>query len=193
MNQIQKCPFCRKDALFCGEICPNCGHASKWEEREEPNLCLDSNGRVPVYTETLEQQLSPTQKRGRMLFCVVYGMLIFPLVAWNTINLFLSFSMNNLEQLSVFPPLLYLSLALFLTRFAWLGRQWARISTAAFTLFAGIILTVSLLIPFWGSSSISSLAGTVYGAVAFISAIILFSSKDIADFMNLQARQKNKL
>jgi len=195
MDQIQKCPFCHKDALFSRELCPNCGYASKWEERGEPDLHLDANCKVPAYTEVLEEHMSQPQKRGRLLLALSCGMLVLPLLAWNAVNLCLCMSMDSIGRLHILSPLLLLCGTSWLSWKAWGGRTWARVSIGALAAIAGAAMSAYAARPPYGREKIASiafLASAVFSIVALYSAYVILLSKDIMDFMHLQARHCKK-
>lgn len=191
MKQIQKCPHCAKDALFCGDLCPNCGHTSRLEERGEADLARDARGRHPVYAAVLDEELSPPQRRGRLLLGLALGLLALPLVAWNAVGGCLLLTTDQGHELPWVRALLLLLAAAVVLRKVWLGRRWAwRVGVAAAAV-GGIWLLVRLVLALAGGRAqpLDWLTGAVLSVVCLWCAWILGRSRDVAEFMSRQSRR----
>lgn len=191
MKQIQKCPHCAKDALFCGDLCPNCGHPSRLDERGEADLARDARGRLPVYIASLDEELSPPQRRGRLLLGLALGLLALPLAAWSAVNLYLVLMTDQGHELPWGRALLLLLGAAVVLATAWQGRRWAwRVSVAAAAA-GGLWLLVRLVLALGGGRALPLewLAGVVFGPTCLWCAWILGRSRDVAEFMSRQSRR----
>ena len=190
MKQIQKCPHCAKDALFCGDLCPNCGHTSRLEERGEADLARDARGRYPVYTAGLDEELSPPQRRGRLLLGLSLGVLLLPQVAWNAVNLCQVLMTDQGHELPWGRALLLLLGASVVLGKAWQGRRWAWRASVAAAAVSGIWLLGRLVLALAGGRALPLewLAGVVLGPTCLWCAWILGRSRDVAEFMSRQSR-----
>ncbi len=192
MNQIQKCPHCAKDALFCGDLCPNCGYESRLEERGEADLTCEERGRYPVYTAGLDEELSPPQRRGRLLLGLALLLLALPLVVWNAVNVCLLLTTDQGHELPWGWALLLLLAAAVVLRKVWLGRCcWAwRIGVVAAAV-SGCWLLVRLAVRLSDGRAqpLDWLTGAVLSVVCLWCAWILGRSRDVAEFMLRQSRR----
>ena len=180
MNQIGKCPHCGKDSLFTRGICPNCGLTSKPEERGKPDFLLDANGKLPSYTETLEEEMTVSQKHGRILIMLCTLLIGVPLLAWTCVAIFQSF--ENSFHPPIFPPLAMSSLAAYLTYRLFELARWARWSLCALAVIASIVFARTL----HSDASFALYASiALYAAINLSAVLMLASSKDITDYLNL--------
>lgn len=190
MKQIQKCPHCAKDALFCGDLCPSCGHTSRLEERGEADLARDARGRLPVYTAGLDDELSPPQRRGRLLLGLVLGLLALPLAAWNAVNGCLLLTTDQGHELPWGRALLLLLGASVVLWKAWVGRRWAWLAGVAGAVVGGFWLLARLALRLGADRvrPLDWLTGAVLGVICLWCAWVLGRSRDIAEFRARQER-----
>ena len=178
MNQIGKCPHCGKDSLFTRGICPNCGLTSKPEERGKPDFLLDANGKLPSYTEVLEEEMTVSQKHGRILLMLCTLMIGLPLLAWTGVVFFQS--LENSFHPPVFPPFAMLCLDIYITYKLFSRTRWTRwalciLATTACIIFASSVHTHE------GFSLITSI--TLFSVINLSAAMMLATSKDVTEYL----------
>ena len=195
MKQIQKCPFCKCDAIFIHDICPNCGRASSSEERGEPDYREDEKGRHPSYYATLEEEMNISEKHGRILLSLVIFLMLLPLAAWCLVNCFLLFDQDGTLEIPFFKVLAAFLFGLWLLLRPWYGRMWARYAAfcASLLLAMGLLAyTVSSFFQEQPVNPVIRLAAIVYGLVYAWCAWQLARSRDIPEFIRRQHRYYSK-
>ena len=181
MNQIGKCPHCGKDSLFTRGICPNCGLTSKPEERGKPDFLLDANGKLPSYTEVLEEEMTVSQKNGRILIMLCTLLIGVPLVGWFGVALFQSF--ENAFHPPIFPPFAMSVMAGYLTYRLFERTRWARWTLCALAVFASVVFARSI----HAEPGFALYASIVlYSAINLAAVLMLAISRDVTEYMNMQ-------
>ncbi len=191
MKQIQKCPHCHCDAIFIHDLCPNCGHPSRFEERGEPDYREDEKGRHPSYYATLEEEMSAAEKHGRILLGLIIGLMILPLVAWTLVNFFLLFDQDGTLEIPFFKVLIALLVGTWLFLRPWFGHLWSRPVLLVLSALLGVGLlayAVSLLFQEQAANPVVVLAAIVYGLIYSWCGWQFWRSKDIPEFIRRQHR-----
>ncbi|MBT3378922.1 MAG: hypothetical protein HN742_18480 [Lentisphaerae bacterium] len=133
---IERCPHCQEDVVFSRNICPACGEVSISDQRTEATL-IDrekASSRYPVYMAPLEEELSLTQRRGRLLLCLATGILLAPDITYFLVGL-------SWISLRGWALLRLITTGWLLLRL-WEGKRWSRrlLSTCALVVGVGAIL-----------------------------------------------------
>lgn len=187
MNQIGKCPHCGKDSLFTRGICPNCGLTSRPEERGKPDFLLDANGKLPSYTEVLEEEMTVSQKHGRILIMLCTLMIGLPLLAWTSVVIFQS--QENSFHPPVLPPLAMLCLDIYLTYKLFARSRWARWALCLLAVTACIVFTSSLHTN-KGFNFLTSII--LFSAINLAAALMLATSRDATEFLTQNGGMKTE-
>ena len=181
MNQIGKCPHCGKDSLFTRGICPNCGLTSKPEERGKPDFLLDADGKLPSYTEALEEEMTTSQKNGRILIMLCTLLIGVPLLGWTGVAIFQSF--ENSFHPPILPPLAMAALAAYLTYRLFERVRWTRWALCVLAVLASIVFARTLHAE-PGFVFYASIA--LFSAINLAAVLMLATSRDVTEYMNLQ-------
>jgi len=178
MGQIGKCPHCGKDSLFTRGICPSCGLTSRPEERGKPDYLLDADGRLPAYTESLEEEMTTAQRHGRILMGLCILLIGIPLVAWTAVVLFQS--LENSFHPPVFPPMTMLCLDAYFSYRLLLRARWARHALCALALLSSIVFATGVHTRegFMLAASI-----TLFAAINLAGALMLALSRDVTEYL----------
>ena len=178
MNQIGKCPHCGKDSLFTRGICPNCGLTSKPEERGKPDFLLNADGKLPSYTEVLEEEMTISQKHGRILIMLCTLMIGLPLLAWTSVVIFQS--LENSFHPPIFPPLAMLCLDIFTTYKLFARTRWARWALCLLAVTASLIFA-SGVHTHEGFALVTSI--TLFSVINLTAALMLATSRDATEYL----------
>lgn len=177
---IERCPHCQEDVVFSRNICPACGEVSASDQRREATL-IDrekASSRYPVYMAPLEEELSLTQRRGRLLVWLCTGFLLAPDFTYFLVGLsWLSFRGW---------PLLRLIVTGWLLLRLWEGKRWSRwlLSASAFTVGVAAIIRGALHRVDAPPSML--LFCLVFGPLFVVVAWTLAFSEETRDFLRLR-------
>jgi hypothetical protein len=181
---IQKCPHCHRDVVFSRDICPACGLAARDAERQQATYMGDAArlGLAAQYTEEMETRTNAVQRRGRIQTGLVIGLLLAPLITFNTVELW--WLRPNFRGMAV------LALAAWLCGKLWYGSRFARhvlwIAAAACGLAGCITVAVQRL----ALGPLRFLAYLIFGAVYVWCAWILCRSVDLPEWLNYQRQHR---
>lgn len=192
MKQIQKCPYCKFDAIFSHSICPNCGRESKFEDRLEPDYKLEDNKGVPSYVAAMEEEMTTAQRHGAILLGTVLGLFGLPPVCIFLTNIFLLMDPNRTEPVPIFKSFLLCVVLGWAFWELWQGRNWLRLVLVVLGWLCGLGTLATALHQTWlmttgGQSHPLILLGSALCACMYIwAAWHLRRSRDIPEFLRYQ-------
>jgi len=179
---IERCPHCGKDVVFSKNICPECGLVSAEDERTElTGLAQErATSRHPTYTGPLEDMLSASQARGRLLVALAMGFLLTPDTAFFLVKLcWLRFE---------FLALIRLIALAWLLRRVWDGALWASRLAAVVAAVVGVSGVLVGIVRVRTLAPPLVLLFCIFGPLFVISAYTLTYSPDAQDFLHRQRR-----
>lgn len=177
---IERCPHCREDVVFSRNICPACGELSASDQRTEATL-IDrekASSIYPVYMGPLEDELSLTQRRGRLLVWLCTCFLLAPDLTYFLVGLsWLSFRGW---------PLLRLIVTTWLLLRLWEGKRWSRRLLAAAALTVGVAAIIRGALAHADTPPSMLLFCFIFGPLFVVVGWTLTFSEEARDFLRLR-------
>lgn len=188
MKQIQKCPHCLRDTLFSHGVCPNCGHASKPEERLESDHSLYGQNGMPSYTEAMEEEMTVVQKHGAIQLGVSLAMLAFPPLSCFVAALFLKMDPHRTMEIPVFWTFVICGIVAWGSWKLWHGRPWLRTAFSMYGLIPGFIMLGLGIHEFLSPDSqpMFVFCGGLFGLMHLWSGWCLWKGRDLPEFLKYQ-------